>query len=154
MNLGFPEEMPGSEDSGPEMAGFFRRSFSSEPGSGSANARAALVNRTHRVVRERAETMRARRKSARDLVVPLLICSALLLMVCYAVWTVVSNTFGFAAVGTEIEEEAGRLMSGQAMDSGGPVYLLLMWFLPVSLVTLATVLFRRSRGRANDEVTR
>ena len=123
-----------------------------------AGARAAIVNRTHRVVRERAEAMHARRKSARDLVVPLLICSALLLMLCYAVWTVVSNNFGFAAiettVSTEIEEGASRLMSGQAMDSGGPVYLLLLWFLPVSAVTLATVLFGRTRGRARDEVTR
>lgn len=119
----------------------------------SANARAAVVNRTHRIVRERAEAMQARRKSARDLVVPLVICSALLLMVCYAVGTVVSNTFGFAAVGNEIEE-AGKLLNAQAMDSGGPVYLLLMWFLPVSLFTLATVLFRRFRSRAESGATR
>ena len=124
----------------------------------SANARAAIVNRTHRVVRERAAAIHARKRTVRSLAVPLAICSALLLIVCHAVWTTVSqNSFGLGelgSVGEELEETASRLLSGQAMDSGGPVYILLMWFLPVSLVTIATVLVRRNQGRRDNEVTR
>lgn len=147
----------------PEMDLFHTPSAPTEAGTdrtarASADARAAIVNRTHRVVRERAEAMQARRRNVRDLVVPLVICSVLLVMVCYAVWIVVSNNFGFApmasSVSTEIEAEASKLMNGQMMDSGGSVYILMMWFLPVSAVTLATILFRRTRGRADDEVTR
>ncbi len=121
-----------------------------------AGARAAVVNRTHRVVRERAVSMQKQRSNARGLVLPLLICSALLVMVCYAVSAVVSGTgFGVIdSVETELQEQAGRLLSSQAMDTGGPMYLLLMWFLPVTAVTLAMVLFRRLRGRSDDEVTR
>lgn len=116
----------------------------------SPNARAAIVNRTHRVVRERAQQMKARRSSARDLVVPLLICSALLLMVVYAVWTVLA---GGGAMG-ELQEEAGRLLGVHAMDTDGSLSVLFFWFVPVSAVVLGTVLFRRSRGHGDDGVTR
>ena len=117
----------------------------------SANARAAIVNRTHRVVRERAEQMRAQRSSVRSLAVPLLICSVLLLMMSYALWTVLSS--GGSAMG-ELEEEAGKLLGIHAMDTDGPLSMLFFWFVPVSAVTMGTVLFRRTRGRKDDEVTR
>ncbi len=122
------------------------------------NARAAIVNRTHRVVRERAVALRARKRTLRSLAAPMAITSALLLIVCHAVWTTISqNSFGLGELNTvseEIEETASRLLSGQAMDSGGPVYILLMWFLPISLVAIVTLLVRRQRGRYDDEVTR
>ena len=88
----------------------------------------------------------------RSLTVPLVICSALLLMLSYAVWTVLTGSA--AAFGSEIEEEAGKLLSGQVMDTGGPVYVLFLWFLPVSAVALGTVMIRRARGRENGEVVR
>ncbi len=134
----------------------------------SAAARAAIVNRTHRVVRERAMNMRQRNKSHRELVLPLLICSAVLLLVCYAGWVVASGT-GFGAVGSEIEQEAGKLFTGQTMDTGSPAFLLLLWFLPITVVTVAVVHLRRKRssrdrgrdgassqldGRFRDEVIR
>ena len=122
------------------------------------NARAAIVNRTHRVVRERAAAIHARKLKMRSVAIPMAICSALLLIVCHAVWTTISqNSFGLGelnTVGEELEETASRLLSGQAMDSGGPVYILLMWFLPISLVTIAMLLVRRKRGRYDDEVLR
>ena len=118
--------------------------FQPAPPTLSAAARAAIVNRTHRVVRERAEQMQRQKKGRRELVLPLLICSAVLLLVCYAAWVVVSGT-GFGAVGSEIEEQAGKLLTGQTVDTGSPFFLLLLWFLPITVVTVATLYLRRSR---------
>lgn len=50
-------------------------------------ARASVVNRTHRVVRERATVMQERRSHARSLMVPLAICSALLILLVVVVWS-------------------------------------------------------------------
>lgn len=119
----------------------------------SSAARAAIVNRTHRVVRERAEQMQKRRKSRRELILPLLICSAVLLIVAYAAWVVFSGT-GFAAVGSEIEQQAGKLLTGQTMDTGGPMFLLLLWFLPISVVTGAVLFLRRGRRNGRDSLRR
>ena len=163
---GAGEELDGSPDPGKHLCQDLSPELGPGPGDdscivmgeSSGNARSAIVNRTHRVVRERATAMQARRRAARSLALPLLICSALLLMVCHAVWATVSqSSFGIGelgAVGEELEETAGKLLNGQAMDAGGPVYLLLMWFLPVSVLTLAIVLFRRTRSRHDDEVLR
>lgn len=120
-----------------------------------SGARAAIVNRTHRVVRERAEQMKTRRNSARGLVLPLLICSALLLMMSYALWTVLANgATSIATVGGEFEQEAGRLLSTLSGDTDGPLSVLFFWFLPVSAVALGTLLFRRTHGRRGDEAMR
>lgn len=121
-------------------------------GNPSANARAAVVNRTHRVVRERAQQMQQQRSKVRSLALPLLICSVLLLMLSYAAWTVFSGTA--AGFGYELEEEAGKLLSGQTLDTGGPGFVLFLWFLPVSAVALGTVMFRRTRDHRHDEVSR
>ena len=134
----------------------------------SAAARAAIVNRTHRVVRERAMEMQQRKKSRRELVLPLLICSAVLLLVCYA-GSVVASGSAFCGVESQIEQHARSLFSGQTMDSGSPAILMLFWFLPVTVVTAGVVYLRRKRssrdrgrdgaaspldGRFRDEVTR
>ena len=50
-------------------------------------ARAGVVNRTHRVVRERAKVMQARRSHMRSLMVPLILCSVLLILTVVAVWS-------------------------------------------------------------------
>ncbi|HEY5213392.1 MAG TPA: hypothetical protein VIJ38_10285, partial [Acidobacteriaceae bacterium] len=55
----------------------------SEPLSG---ARAVVVNRTHRVVREQALTLREQKQKSRSLWVPLAIVSILLVVTCYAIW--------------------------------------------------------------------
>ncbi len=117
----------------------------------SSGARAALVNRTHRVVRERAEQMQSKRNSARELVVPLLVCSVLLLMMSYALWTVLA---GGTTTLEEFRQEAGKLLGGHLMDTDGPLSVLFFWFLPVSAVALGTVLFRRSRGHGEGGGTR
>ncbi|MCL2661377.1 MAG: hypothetical protein FWD64_12795, partial [Acidobacteriaceae bacterium] len=53
----------------------------------SAEARASLVNRTHRIVRERARGIAVRRNMVRSLWLPLAVCSGLFLILCTAVWT-------------------------------------------------------------------
>src|SRR6202034_1253653 len=54
-------------------------------------ARAAVVNRTHRVVRGQAMEMREQRERSRSLWVPLGVCSILMLVLCYAVWSMLDG---------------------------------------------------------------
>ena len=54
-------------------------------------ARASVVNRTRRVVHDQALRMQAERIRSRGLWVPLAICSALLLVICYAIWAVMAG---------------------------------------------------------------
>lgn len=81
--------------------------------------------------------MRVRRNRARSLILPLTICSVLLVLVCYAGWTVSGAGLTFGLDG-----------------EGGPAYVLLLWFLPVTAFTVGAVLFRRWRSRSRDEVVR
>jgi hypothetical protein len=104
----------------------------------SAAANAALVNRTHRVVRERAKEMKARRSRARSLWIPMGICSALLIILCTAVWTALAN---YDMTPTDVPDSSDQLL------------ILLVWFFPVSAFVLAMVWFRRSRTHSNDEVS-
>ncbi len=104
------------------------------------SARASTVNRTHRVVRERAKILQARRSRVRSLWIPLTMCSALLLMICYAVWTVLDG-YEITPMGIP--------------DSSDQFLVLLLWFFPVSMALLLMVWFRRMRGkRSGQEVVR
>src|SRR5882757_10088710 len=98
------------------------------------NARAVIVNRTHRVVRQRAASMQAVRSRQRGLMLPLLLCSMLLFAVCYAAWSVLEQS--------EISSAGGPEASNQ-------IFVLLMWFLPVSLAALGTVWLRSGRDGAD-----
>ena len=91
-------------------------------------ARAAVVNRTHRVIREEAVKMQERRKRSRSLMAPLFICSTLLLVICYAIWGVMA---GYDLTPTEVP------------DASDQVLLLLLWSLPVTVVVLALIWLRR-----------
>ena len=103
------------------------------------NARAVIVNRTHRVVRQRAVCMQAMRSRQRSLMLPLLLCSALLVTVCYAVWS---------------EFEQSEISSTGVPEASSQIFVLLMWFLPVSLAALGTVWLRSGRDGADDEAAR
>jgi hypothetical protein len=96
------------------------------------NARASVVNRTHRVVRERANTIAAQRSRARSLWIPLAVCSSLLLIICTAVWSAL---------------EAYDVTPGGVPDASNQFLVLCLWFLPVSMALLALVLFQRTRKR-------
>jgi hypothetical protein len=98
----------------------------------STQARASVVNRTHRVVRERAKTMAARRSKVRSLWIPLAVCSSLLVIICTAVWSAL---------------EQYDVAPNVVPDSSNQFLVLCLWFLPVSMALLAVVLFQRARKR-------
>jgi len=101
-----------------------------------AGARAVVVNRTHRVVREEALTLRAQRSKSRSLWFPLGVCSILLLTVCYAIWSVLDGY---------------DLMSSGVPDASEQLMVLLLWSLPVTALLLGLVWLRRGRTRGTDE---
>lgn len=104
-----------------------------------ASARASMVNRTHRVVRERAKTLQAHRSRVRSLWIPLSICSALLLMICSAVWTVLDG-YELTPMGIP--------------DSSDQFLVLALWFLPVSMALLVMVWVRHMRKSSGAEAVR
>jgi hypothetical protein len=100
------------------------------------SARASVVNRTHRVVRERAKTLAARRSRIRSLWIPLAVCSSLLIIICTAVWSVLDQY---------------DVTPDGVPDASNQFLVLCFWFFPVSMALLAVVLFRRARKRADGE---
>ena len=110
-----------------------RASLDASFAGGNATANAAMVNRAHRVVRERARTIKERRSKIRSLWVPVTLFSLLLLGVCLAVWTVLEE-YELAAAGTQV--------------ASYQVLVPLLWSIPVSAALLAVVLFRQSRADA------
>jgi len=101
-------------------------------GSLNVAARASLVNRTHRVVRERARQMSSRRDRIRSLMVPLGVCAAMVVILVTAVWTLFDEY---------------ELVPTGFLDSRYQYMVLLLWFLPLSGVLLGMVWFTRLRGR-------
>jgi hypothetical protein len=95
-------------------------------------ASASLVNRTHRVVRERAKTVAARRRRVRSLWIPLAVCSSLFVIICTAVWSAL---------------DAYDVTPNGVPDASNQFLVLCLWFFPVSMALLALVLFRRARKR-------
>lgn len=101
------------------------------------NARAAVVNRTHRIVRQRATAIQQQKKLSRGLWVPLGICSVLMAMVCYAVWMVMESSEP-AVTEPQLSSEPGGMSS-----------LLMMWMLPVAIAVFAGFWIRRSQNEAS-----
>lgn len=101
-------------------------------GEQSVPARASVVNRTHRVVRERAKTLAARRSRFRSLWIPLAVCSSLLVIICTAVWSAL---------------DAYDVTPSGVPDASNQFLVLCLWFLPVSMALLGVVLFQRARKR-------
>ena len=103
-----------------------------------SGARAEVVNRTHRVVRERARTIAVRRQHGRTLWIPLAVCSVLLLIISAAVWNVFDQ---YEVAPTGIPDASAQML------------VLLLWFLPVSALLLVMVWFRRARIAAGNDPT-
>lgn len=114
------------------MNGGMNRLTGEERGS----ARAEVVNRTHRVIRDEALKLQEQRRTRRSLFVPLLIFSALLLVLCYAVWAVMA---GYDLTPTGIPDASDQML------------LLLMWSLPVTTIALGLVWWRRQRSGGHWE---
>ena len=102
----------------------------------STAARACLVNRTHRIVRARAGSMQARRRRTRGLLLPLIVASAMLLLLCYALWTLFDEY---------------ELNPNGLPDASSQLFVLLLWFLPVTAAVLGAVWFRRLRYRNRED---
>ena len=117
------------------MNGGRKRDWSSL-GEDSGSARAAVVNRTHRIVRDEAMRLREQRRHQRSLLAPLLICSALLLLICYAVWALMA---GYDLTPTGVPDASDQML------------LLLVWSLPVTTIILGMIWLRRRRGGNNWE---
>ena len=101
-------------------------------------ARAAMVNRTRRVVREQAVSLQQQRQKTRSLWLPVTICSILLLVVCYAIWAVLDGY---------------NLTPNGVPDASDQMLLLLLWGLPVTLVVLGMVWLQRGRSRLGREAS-
>ena len=103
-------------------------------------ARASLVNRTRRVVRERARQMSSRRDKIRSLWAPLLICGSMLVILITAVWSMLDEY---------------ELTPTGMPDASDQYMVLLFWFLPASAALMAMVGFRRLRNRrSGGEIVR
>jgi hypothetical protein len=98
-------------------------------------ARAAMVNRTHRVVRAEALTMQEQKQKSRSLWAPLTIFSMLMLVLCYAIWGLLDNY---------------DLTPNGVPDASDQMMLLLLWSLPVTMVVLGVVWLKRGRNRSNN----
>ena len=110
----------------------------------STGARAGVVNRTHRVVRERARAMQEKRSRDRSLMLPLVLCSVLLLLTAFAIW---SGLYQYQAA-EAVQADVAALT---AADTTNHFLLVMLWFVPVSIALMATVWVRRSRNNVDDE---
>lgn len=110
-------------------------------------ARAGVVNRTHRVIRHRARVIKARRTHVRGLMVPLILCSVLLLLTVAAVW---SGLYQYQAAEAVQADVAAVAVS----DATNHFLVVLLWFVPVSMAVFGTFLFRRSRSGVEREIVR
>ena len=100
------------------------------------NARAAVVNRTHRVVREQALALQAQRKRSRSLLVPVAICSTLLLITCYAAWALLDGY---------------DLTANGVLDGSYQMLIFLAWSVPVTILVVGLVWMQRVRSRTNGD---
>ena len=102
-------------------------------------AKASMVNRTHRVVRARARSLQANRSRMRSLLLPMLVCSIFMILLFSAFWMVL---------------EQYELLSSDTPAQSHHLFLLLLWFVPVSGALLAMVWFRRGRNQSDAEAIR
>ena len=147
MSLSFEQLDPRFESQADDAEFFARTTLSS---SMNTAARAGVVNRTHRVVRQRAKVMQARRSHVRSLMVPLIVCSSLLILTCLAVWTGLYQ-YQAAEAAEAVQADVAALA---AADANNHLLLVLLWFVPVSIALLAAVWLRRARNGAEREIVR
>jgi len=100
-----------------------------------ATASAAMVNRTHRVVRERARNLQERRTKIRSLWIPLTVSASMLAVLVVAIWTA-------------FEEYE---VSPAGLPDASETLVLMAWSLPITAMVLAVVWFRRSSAGAGSK---
>ena len=94
----------------------------------SVTAPATIVNRTRRVVQERAKTIEARKQTFRSLWIPLTVSGGLLVVLVCAIWSILDQ-YELAPTGLP--------------DANQQMLVLMIWCLPISVVLLAVLWFRR-----------
>jgi uncharacterized BrkB/YihY/UPF0761 family membrane protein len=100
-----------------------------------AGASAAVVNRTHRVVRERAKTIQEQKRRVRSLWIPLIVSFGFLASILFSVWSVLDES---------------ELASNGIPDSSQNMMMLALWCIPLSVIVLVVVWFRRASANSND----
>jgi heme/copper-type cytochrome/quinol oxidase subunit 2 len=89
--------------------------------------------------------MQARRSHVRSLLLPSMICSALLILCAAAVW---SGLYQYQAAETTggVQADVAALAATEATNH---FLVVLLWFVPVSVALMITVWVRRSRKNAD-----
>ena len=100
-------------------------------------ARAEIVNRTHRVIREQAVAMREQRSQRRSLFAPIAICSTLMIIIGSAIWAMLDNY---------------DITPNGVPDASDQLMILLLWMLPVTALAIGVIWFKRTRGRMKGEI--
>ena len=126
---------------------FAREDHRNETNFSQVAASSKLVNRTHRVVRQRAQVIKQRRRYVRSLMVPLAICSALLILTVAAVWT---GLYEYQGAADALQDVSSTLSAA----SDDEFMVVLFWFVPVTLAVLGTVWFTRSQSSATSGISR
>jgi hypothetical protein len=110
-------------------------------------ASSRVVNRTHRVVRQRAQVLKARRSYVRSLTVPLVLCSALLILTVAAVW---SGLYEYQGAADALQDVSSTI----AAATDDEFMVMLFWFVPVTLAVLGTLWVTRSQTSATSGISR
>jgi uncharacterized BrkB/YihY/UPF0761 family membrane protein len=100
-----------------------------------AASSASTVNRTHRVVRERARTLQEQKRRIRSLWFPLLVSFGFILSILFAIWSVLGES---------------ELFTNGIPDSSQNMMMLALWCVPLSVIVLVVVWFRRASANSND----
>jgi hypothetical protein len=98
-------------------------------------AASASVNRTHRVVRERAKTIQAQRSRVRSLWIPLTVSFGMLALLLGALWNLLDES---------------EFFPDGIPDSSQNLLVLSMWCLPLSVIVLAVIWSRRAGAKTSD----
>jgi hypothetical protein len=125
-------------------------SFDAHGDDAAAAVRGDVVNRTHRVVRQRAQVMQARRSRVRGLMAPLTLCSVLLILTAAAVWSGLYQ----AQAAEAAEAVEANVATLAASDATNHLLVALLWFAPVVMTVLGMVVFRRFRSGADRGAAR
>lgn len=95
----------------------------------------AAINRTHRVVRERAKALQDQKRRVRSLWIPSIVSFGFLASILFAAWSL-------------LDESA--LVPEAVPDATQQMLVLALWCIPLSILVLVVVWFRRAGVNAND----
>ena len=101
-------------------------------------APAPLVNRTHRVIRERARSIQQRKTMFRSLWIPLTVSFGMLALLLCSLWNLLDES---------------EFFPDGLPDSAQQMLVLSMWCVPLSVAVLAVVWFRRLNTKSGSRST-